>query len=86
MARLVPRRHAVPNRTLIESTLDGNVCDVVPRDLIGQSFLLRRLGNDRHALLGAISIRLQQEALIALLNNFNTGRLLRHHQIWFFGH
>ena len=53
---------------------------------LGQPFLLRGLGNDRHTLLCAIGIRLQQEALVATLNNFNTGRLLRHHRIWFFAH
>ena len=55
----------------------------IPGDLVGQPFLLWRLGNDRHTLLCAISIRLQQEALVAPLNNFNAGWLLRHHRIGF---
>ncbi len=58
----------------------------IPGDLIGQPFLLRRLGNDRQTLLCAVSIRLQQEALVTPLNNFNAGWLLRHHRIWFFAH
>lgn len=53
----------------------------IPGDLIGQPFLLRRLGNDRQTLLCAVSIRLQQEALVTPLNNFNAGWLLRHHRI-----
>ncbi len=43
----------------------------------GQTFL-RRLFDDRQALFAAIGKRLDQEALVALLNDFQFGWLLRH--------
>ena len=50
----------------------------IPSDLVREAFWLGRAFHDRHPLLRAVCIRLQQEAVITFLNNLDTNWLLDH--------